>query len=55
MTATLTEFTATDAGLPVASQEPSLAAGPSRDDRDRRRLLRCASSSANRDGAHRDG
>ena len=33
MTATLTEFTATDAGLPVASQEPSPAAGSSAVDR----------------------
>jgi manganese transport protein len=29
MTVTLTELAATDAGLPVASQEPSLTAGPS--------------------------
>ena len=33
MTATQTEFTATDAGLPVASQEPSLTAGPGALDR----------------------
>src|SRR5271155_3099934 len=33
MTATQPEFTAADAGLPVASQEPSLAVGPSALDR----------------------
>jgi len=33
MTATQTELTATDAGLPVASQEPSLTVGPSALDR----------------------
>jgi len=33
MTATQTEFTAADAGLPVASQEPSLTVGPSALDR----------------------
>jgi manganese transport protein len=33
MTATQTELTAADAGLPVASQEPSLTVGPSSLDR----------------------
>ena len=33
MTATQTEFRSTDAGVPVASQEPSLTAGPSALDR----------------------
>jgi manganese transport protein len=33
MTATQAEFTATDAGLPVAGQQPALTAGPSAVDR----------------------